>query len=206
MIANRKLSISFILAVAVHCFAAVGLKTVAEYSIFQPLPSFVQGDSSVSLTFVPSISSKNEIKEQPKDQPQPAAEPEPVVHEQLMPDEFAVVEATENKLEKKPEEIMDNDADLKEKGVQMDTPSTVASNLRPRYPYSSKMRGEEGTVVIKAVINVDGWADEVKIVKSSGYRSLDRSAVTAFKQARFHSGNAEGNVEITQSVQYKLED
>ncbi len=52
-----------------------------------------------------------------------------------------------------------------------------------RYPNSARMNGQEGKVILKAVIRSDGQLAEVFIQKSSGYSVLDEAAIEAVKRA-----------------------
>lgn len=55
----------------------------------------------------------------------------------------------------------------------------------PVYPIASQELGEEGTVMVKVLIDQQGKAKEVSVEKSSGYPRLDRAAVAAEKTARY---------------------
>jgi len=52
-----------------------------------------------------------------------------------------------------------------------------------RYPNSARMNGQEGKVVLKAVIRSDGHLADVFVQKSSGYSALDAAAIEAVKLA-----------------------
>ena len=52
-----------------------------------------------------------------------------------------------------------------------------------RYPNSSRMNGEEGKVVLRAVIRSDGQLATVSVQKSSGYSALDEAAMEAVRRA-----------------------
>ncbi len=52
-----------------------------------------------------------------------------------------------------------------------------------RYPNSSRMNGEEGKVVLRAVIRSDGQLATVSVQKSSGYSALDEAAMEAVRLA-----------------------
>ncbi len=52
-----------------------------------------------------------------------------------------------------------------------------------RYPNSARMNGQEGKVVLKAVIRSDGHLAEVSVQKSSGHAALDAAAMEAVKLA-----------------------
>jgi protein TonB len=55
----------------------------------------------------------------------------------------------------------------------------------PVYSPLSKRMGEEGTVVLRILINENGYPEEVKVHTSSGFARLDESAREAALRARF---------------------
>ncbi len=57
---------------------------------------------------------------------------------------------------------------------------------KPAYPALSKRLGEEGKVMIRVLIGVEGRAREVVLVESSGYVRLDEAALAAVRRASFH--------------------
>jgi protein TonB len=57
--------------------------------------------------------------------------------------------------------------------------------IRPRYPLGSRLRGEEGLVVVRAYLSPAGIVRDVDIAKSSGYPALDEAARRAVRSARF---------------------
>ncbi|MDR1521204.1 MAG: energy transducer TonB [Planctomycetota bacterium] len=57
--------------------------------------------------------------------------------------------------------------------------------MTPRYPISSRRRGETGTVVVRAHISRDGQAREVRLDSSSGYPALDAAAIDTVRRASF---------------------
>ena len=52
-----------------------------------------------------------------------------------------------------------------------------------RYPSSARLNGQEGKVILKAVIRSDGHLAEVSVQKSSGHAILDTAAIEAVKLA-----------------------
>lgn len=52
-----------------------------------------------------------------------------------------------------------------------------------RYPSSARMSGQEGKVILKAVIRSDGHLADVSIQQSSGHELLDAAAIEAVKLA-----------------------
>jgi len=52
-----------------------------------------------------------------------------------------------------------------------------------RYPSIARLNGQEGKVILKAVIRSDGQLADVFVQKSSGYSALDEAAIEAVKLA-----------------------
>jgi protein TonB len=50
------------------------------------------------------------------------------------------------------------------------------------YPLSSRRRGEEGTVLVRFVIQKDGEFSDLSVVESSGSRRLDRAALKTLRR------------------------
>jgi periplasmic protein TonB len=70
-----------------------------------------------------------------------------------------------------------------------------------RYPTSARLNGQEGKVVLKAVIRSDGQLAEVTILKSSGHHILDSAALEAVKLAcPLHMKQAINKPEIVVSL------
>ncbi len=69
----------------------------------------------------------------------------------------------------------------------MGRPRPVAGlgNPRPRYPWISRRRGEQGRVVLEVAVTADGRAKEVRVKRSSGSARLDRAALAAVRAWRF---------------------
>ncbi|OUW00940.1 MAG: hypothetical protein CBD16_06030 [Betaproteobacteria bacterium TMED156] len=56
---------------------------------------------------------------------------------------------------------------------------------KPAYPRVSKRRGEEGTVILRFLINENGMAEKAEIKKSSGYKRLDNAAKLGLLSCKF---------------------
>jgi periplasmic protein TonB len=70
-----------------------------------------------------------------------------------------------------------------------------------RYPSSARLNGQEGKVILKAVIRSDGHLAEVSVQKSSGHQILDAAAIEAVKLAcPLHMKHAIGKPEIVVSL------
>lgn len=56
---------------------------------------------------------------------------------------------------------------------------------QPPYPEAARLAEIEGTVVVEALVDVDGKIIEARVLKSSGNPALDEAAVKAARDARF---------------------
>lgn len=63
----------------------------------------------------------------------------------------------------------------------------VDYRVRPKvnYPMSSRRRGEKGTVIVRVLIDRDGTAKRVSVLKGTPYDALNKAALNAVRQARF---------------------
>ena len=66
---------------------------------------------------------------------------------------------------------------------------------KPEWPRSSLRNEETGTVTLAFVIGIDGRVVESKIMKSSGFRELDKAAVNAISKCVFKPGTTDGKPE-----------
>jgi protein TonB len=85
-----------------------------------------------------------------------------------------------------------------EKTIAIELPSSDADYLKnppPLYPRMSKRLGEQGVVIVRALIGVNGLAEKAEIYKSSGYERLDQAALDAVKLWRYVPGKRMGHVE-----------
>ena len=57
----------------------------------------------------------------------------------------------------------------------------LAANQGPEYPYMARKMKFEGLVTLKIEILPDGKTNKITLIKSSGYRILDESAINAAK-------------------------
>lgn len=88
--------------------------------------------------------------------------------------------------------------DMKEvlKGPASLEPRLVASvdtlrRVRPVYPLASRRRGEEGEVRLLVDLGSNGSVEAVTVSTSSGYKSLDESAVRAVRKWLFSPASPE---------------
>ncbi len=80
----------------------------------------------------------------------------------------------------------------------LELPSSDAeylNNPKPAYPAVSKRLGEQGKVVIRTFIGVDGTAQQVQIKQSSGFDRLDQAALATALKWRYVPGKRAGVAE-----------
>lgn len=79
--------------------------------------------------------------------------------------------------------------------ARVDLPSSDADylqNPKPPYPALSKRLGEQGKVVVRVLIGVDGTAQKAEIKQSSGFERLDQAALSTVLRWRYVPGKRAG--------------
>jgi len=79
--------------------------------------------------------------------------------------------------------------------ARVELPSSAAAylnNPKPAYPALSKRLGEQGKVVVRVLIGIDGRAQQAEIRNSSGYDRLDQAALATVRQWRYVPGTRNG--------------
>jgi protein TonB len=78
---------------------------------------------------------------------------------------------------------------------KVELPSSDADylhNPKPAYPPLSKRAGEQGQVVVRVLIGVDGTAQKAEVHQSSGFDRLDRAALETAQRWRYVPGKRGG--------------
>lgn len=81
---------------------------------------------------------------------------------------------------------------------KLELPSSNADylqNPKPPYPAISKRLGEQGQVVVRVLIGVDGAAQRAEIRQSSGFERLDQAALATALKWRYVPGKRAGVAE-----------
>ena len=89
-------------------------------------------------------------------------------------------------------------ADAANRAPALVLPSSDAeylNNPKPPYPALSKRLGEQGKVVIRTFIGVDGTAQQAQIKQSSGFDRLDQAALATALKWRYAPGKRAGVAE-----------
>lgn len=79
--------------------------------------------------------------------------------------------------------------------ARVELPSSDADylqNPKPPYPALSKRLGEQGKVVVRVLIGVDGQAQQTELKQSSGFDRLDQAALGTVKRWRYVPGKRAG--------------
>ncbi|MDP1999924.1 MAG: energy transducer TonB [Rhodoferax sp.] len=82
--------------------------------------------------------------------------------------------------------------------ARVELPSSDADylqNPRPAYPGLSKRLGEQGKVLVRVFIEVDGKAQKAEIKQSSGFERLDQAALATVLRWRYVPGKRAGVAE-----------
>ncbi|WP_082605511.1 energy transducer TonB [Curvibacter sp. PAE-UM] len=82
--------------------------------------------------------------------------------------------------------------------ARIELPSSDAAylnNPKPSYPPLSRRLGEQGKVVVRVLIGVDGTAQQAEIRSSSGYDRLDQAALATVRSWRYVPGRRNGMAE-----------
>ena len=82
--------------------------------------------------------------------------------------------------------------------ARIELPSSDAAylnNPRPSYPALSRRLGEQGKVVVRVLIGVDGTAQQAEIRTSSGFERLDQTALATVRSWRYVPGKRNGTAE-----------
>lgn len=78
--------------------------------------------------------------------------------------------------------------------VEQAAPATVTqprfdadylNNPKPAYPSMSKRLGEEGQVLLRVLVGQEGGAEQIEVLRSSGFTRLDEAARVAVSKWRF---------------------
>jgi TonB family protein len=77
------------------------------------------------------------------------------------------------------------------------------SCAKPEYPHADVQAGHQGTVTLSFLVGQDGKVGESKVVKSSGFATMDEAARTAIAKCSFHPAMKSGKpVKDWTKVQY----
>lgn len=85
-----------------------------------------------------------------------------------------------------------------------DSRPTKISGPKPHYPIASRRLKEEGEVLVRLCIDSNGEVEKAQIQKSSGYRNLDNSALSALSKWRFLGSYQLPNSSFTECFRFPV--
>lgn len=196
--ANRwkDLATGALISVLIHGGAGYGIVRTGILQAGELTPAMQQGRSGLAITLLPShlmLKTDQHDSELAIVLTQPDAE---------------VIKNVEQPKDEPESPPTSQDADTLTKGVE--SVPKHASNLRIRYPLGSKIRGEEGKVVVRVTVDASGRVRSLTITESSGYPALDRQALKDLRRARYYPAtDGDGRPragEVTVPVIFRLKD
>ncbi len=81
-----------------------------------------------------------------------------------------------------------------------DMSSTMISATPPRYPSESRRFREQGVVVLRVILGLDGRVSDIRVSKSSGHHRLDQAALSAVRRWRWSPTKRNGAPVIVQGL------
>ena len=72
-----------------------------------------------------------------------------------------------------------------------------AKNCKAEYPKAALMNEEQGVVSMAFLVSADGKVLESKLEKTSGFKSLDKAAMSAITACKFKPGSKDGKPDTT---------
>jgi protein TonB len=72
-----------------------------------------------------------------------------------------------------------------------------AKNCKAEYPKAALMNEEQGVVSMAFLVSADGKVLESKLEKTSGFKSLDKAAMSAITACKFKPGSKDGKPDST---------
>ncbi|MCX7101184.1 MAG: energy transducer TonB [Methylobacter sp.] len=210
---NTMRGLLLILVLLIHLCAATWLLKPAEaFTKAQPMMM------EVSLVAAPSqqaaaapVAQPKPVEQKKPPEKKPVEKKKPVTHKQIkLPKPIAMAEEMlpmPAMAESAPAPVAASSAAKVSSKVTADTaPFTEAnfnanygSNPKPKYPSIATSRGWEGTVYLLVQVSIEGLSESVTVQRSSGYESLDESAIETVEKWKFLPAKR-GNTPVSSSV------
>lgn len=183
---------ALVVSLAIHLLLAVALVAYLEYA---PAPDVLAALdlSSVELSFAereedaavvallpPSAPPAKPLPPKAEERP-PEARPEKT----LPPDPKAAKLREPQEEPPKVETPQPAPPTVAQRQARVDAPPRPKRAIKPEYPRGSRVRGEQGDVVLEIRVTERGTVDRVSVVGSCGFAELDDAAVRAARDAKF---------------------
>lgn len=143
---------------------------------------------------------------QPKPKPLPKPEPKPVIKKPETTKPVTQPSPTP-KPEPAPTTPAFSPAPIATPIRQDPTPVTPTPIYRPEpaYPMLARRMGQQGTVVLELTLNPSGSVARAQVIESSGFNSLDQSALDTIKTWKFPANRFNGLSSFRQRVEFRLD-
>lgn len=96
-------------------------------------------------------------------------------------------------------------AEARDAVVPPDYTAAYLNNPGPQYPYVSRRRREQGTVLLRVLVDARGAPVQVQIGRSSGFVDLDEAAADIVRRRWRFVAAMEGNVAVEAWVEIPIE-
>jgi len=181
------------LSLGVHLLIFVAL-------VAQAKPEAAKPNTVVMVSMVEAAKPVAELPTEPKPKPGPKPQPKPEPKPNLEPKAQVQAEPEpepEPVVEKEPEPVENTHALASQDTLQeeIELPQFQADYLQnppPVYPRLSQRLKEQGEVLLRVQVGVDGEPLEISLQQSSGHIRLDKAAQKAVTQWRFEPAQSNG--------------
>ena len=68
----------------------------------------------------------------------------------------------------------------------------LIKDVKPKYTSDAMLKHREGSVLLETIVTADGYASQIRVVRSLDRGGLDEAAVAAVTQWRFEPGRLAG--------------
>ena len=117
----------------------------------------------------------------------PAAQSSDRIATDVKPEQGKAAKAQESVTQTGSGAAQENDGTAQPGTVQTAYPR-YQLNTPPAYPGRARKRGQEGTVILRVLVNEEGRVADLEIEDSSGFGLLDRAAVSSVRKWSFEPG------------------
>ena len=160
----------------------------AETEMEKPVPQKVSTIKEITDIPLqrPDLSVKS-IDQSAVDKSMPASQRIENIENNFIPDAGEAAQIQESGTTAEAHAAQENDGVTLPGTLQMAYPR-YQLNAPPTYPGLARKRGHEGTVILQVLVNEKGRVDDLEIENSSGFRLLDRAAVSSVRKWSFEPG------------------
>ncbi|WP_422136536.1 energy transducer TonB [Endozoicomonas sp. ALD040] len=206
---SRTLLLTLIISISVHMAAAIyhGQQEVEQTKVAQ---GSIRAPIRMTFSSVQQAAPQPEpVRDTPKPvekKPTPIKKPEPKKNVVKIAEPEPQPEKPEVKKEPEPEKVVEKKPEPPKKEAETQVVKTatekseaeglsnepvfvsrpaIRKSVPPKYPRTAQRRNQQGVVMLEVLIDIEGHAMSIKVLESSGFRLLDRSAIAAVEDWEF---------------------